>query len=78
MLRILKGAAWLLPFVFLEKSEHCTALGLQASHLQSLHKAIMQAHSIPHIDLQTNVPMWATAPLAKMNTKIHTPTCKMV
>ena len=42
-----------LPLVFVEKSENCTALWLQAPHLESFHKAVMQAHSIPHIDLQT-------------------------
>lgn len=43
----------LLPFVFMEKSEHCTALRLQAPHLERFHKAVVQAHPIPHIDLQT-------------------------
>lgn len=41
-----------LPFVFLKKSEHCTTLRLQASHFESFHKAVVQAHSIAHIDLQ--------------------------
>lgn len=37
-------------FVFMEKSEHCTALRLQAPHLERFHKAVVQAHPIPHID----------------------------
>lgn len=42
-----------LPFVLVEKSEHRTALWLQAPHFERFHKAVMQAHSISYIDLKT-------------------------
>lgn len=51
------GGLELLPFVFVEKSEHSAALRLQASDLERLHEAVMQAHAIPHIDLQKKITL---------------------